>query len=227
MNKAFVLHRRRFSNTSFIIDLFCQNSGHLTVLAKGASRNHQQQAGLLQAFTPLIVDYVGRGQVKTLVHSDYQAMPLMLKGRRLYCGLYANELLWRLLGKEIPYPDLFFIYRQLLQDLKIQPTYDTHLRFFELALLQALGYAPSFSHEFNQQVLIDANKQYQYQHQKGFITCTKNRLNYINGDTLLAFAAGVLKTTLQRQQAKQLMRQMLQPYLGYRPLKTRELFKSL
>ncbi len=225
MNNAFILHRRRFSNTSLILDLFCQDAGHVTVLAKGASRNKQQLAGILQAFTPLIVNYVGRGQIKTLTHSDYSAMPIMLTGERLYCGIYLNELLYRLLGKEIAYPDLFLIYQQTLNYLKDRPTYDIYLRFFELKLLQTLGYAPNLTHEFNTDKTIIAEKYYQYQHQKGFIACTNNMLDYINGDTLLALGAEKIETKRQAQQAKILMRQMLQPYLGNRTLKTREFFR--
>ena len=62
--RAFVLHARPWSETSLIIDLFSEESGRVRVVAKGARRKRSNLKGALQPFTPLLVRWSGRGDVK-------------------------------------------------------------------------------------------------------------------------------------------------------------------
>jgi DNA repair protein RecO (recombination protein O) len=47
------------------------------------------------------------------------------------------------------------------------------------------------------------------------------------GATLLALASGVALDSAQQREARALMRRLLGPHLGSRPLKSRELFRQL
>lgn len=64
--RAFVLHGRPWSETSLLLDLFSEQCGRVRVLAKGARSKRSSLKGALQPFTPLLVRWSGRGEVKTL-----------------------------------------------------------------------------------------------------------------------------------------------------------------
>ncbi len=106
--RVFVLHARPYSETSLLLDVFSESDGRVTVLAKGARSRRSALKGALQPFTPLLMRWGGKGEVKTLRSAEPVSMGLPLTGTYLYCGLYVNELLMRVLGQEIGYSALFF-----------------------------------------------------------------------------------------------------------------------
>lgn len=145
--RAFVLHGRPYSETSLMLDLFTEGEGRMRVLAKGARGRRSNLKGCLQPFTPLLVRWTGRGEVKTLRSAEPVSLALPLSGSMLYSGLYVNELLSRVLEHQTNYSALFFDYLHCLQSLAGSdgsPEYA--LRQFELAILAHLGYGVDFLH---------------------------------------------------------------------------------
>ncbi|MBC7182459.1 MAG: DNA repair protein RecO, partial [Marinobacter sp.] len=63
---AYVLHRRPWRETSLMVDLFTLNHGRMTVIAKGANSAKSPLKAQLQPFQALVVDWTGRGDLKTL-----------------------------------------------------------------------------------------------------------------------------------------------------------------
>ncbi len=63
--RAFVLHSRPWSETSLMLDVFTEESGRVRLVAKGARSKRSNLKGALQPFTPLLVRFGGRGEVKT------------------------------------------------------------------------------------------------------------------------------------------------------------------
>ena len=53
LQRGFVLHRRPYSETSLLVDLFTEETGRLTVIAKGARAKRSAWKSVLQPFTPL------------------------------------------------------------------------------------------------------------------------------------------------------------------------------
>ena len=98
------------------------------------------------------------------------------------------------------------------------------LRFFELGLLQALGYAPLLDREAASGRSIDEHKLYWYLVETGPGLIPSEHLPTVHGDTLLALSEGQLLTQRQKYEALHLMRYILKYYLGDKPLKSRELF---
>jgi DNA repair protein RecO (recombination protein O) len=90
LKPAFVLHHRRYQESSLIVELFTPNQGRIGVLAKGALGGKTNRSGSLQPFTPLLVDWRGRGQLPTLTHCDTASSAISLKGKALYCAMYLN-----------------------------------------------------------------------------------------------------------------------------------------
>ncbi len=55
-----------WSETSLMLDVFTEESGRVRLVAKGARSRRSNLKGALQPFTPLLVRFGGRGEVKTL-----------------------------------------------------------------------------------------------------------------------------------------------------------------
>ena len=98
--RAFVLHSRPWSETSLMLDVFTEESGRVRLVAKGARSKRSTLKGALQPFTPLLLRFGGRGEVKTLRSAEAVSLALPLSGITLYSGLYINELLSRVLEYE-------------------------------------------------------------------------------------------------------------------------------
>ena len=113
--RAFVLHSRPWSETSLLLDLFSEQHGRVKVLAKGARSKRSSLKGALQPFTPLLVRWGGRGEVKTLRGAEPVSLALPLSRTTRYCGLYVNELLSRVPEHETAFHELFFDYLHSIQ----------------------------------------------------------------------------------------------------------------
>jgi DNA repair protein RecO (recombination protein O) len=114
--RAFVLHSRPWSETSLMLDVFTEESGRVRLVAKGARSKRSNLKGALQPFTPLLVRFGGRGEVKTL-RSAKPSPGASSQGITLYSGLYVNELISRVLEHETRFSELFFDYLHCIQAL--------------------------------------------------------------------------------------------------------------
>lgn len=230
LRRCFVLHRRDYGNTSLILDLFCAEAGRLPVLAKGAKRGRTPLAASLQPFRPLWASWGGRGEVRVLASAEPAGQALALEGEALYCGLYLNELLTRLLGRGDSHPALFAFYHAALARLAGGEHRETSLRQFELQLLGELGYAPALDQAEEGPVLADGTYRCQVGQAPRRLPAWEGVRDgdeeVVSGGTLLALAAGEpLTDPGQAREARRLLRRLLAPHLGPRPLKSRELFR--
>ncbi|MDX7999315.1 DNA repair protein RecO [Xenorhabdus sp. Reich] len=225
--RAFVLHGRPYSETSLLLDFFTENEGRVRVLAKGARSRRSHLKGCLQPFTPLLIRWSGRGEVKTLRDAEPVSLALPLTGSVLYSGLYVNELLSRVLEQGSAYPPLFFDYLQCLQLLaasKFTPEYA--LRRFELALLTNMGYGVDYLHCAGSGEPVTDTMTYRYREEKGFIASLIIDHYSFTGHELKALAVGEFPDSVTLKAAKRFTRIALKPYLGGKPLKSRELFRQ-
>jgi DNA repair protein RecO (recombination protein O) len=99
---GFVLHSYPYRETSLIVEVFSRDHGRIGLVAKGARRPMSQLRGVLMAFQPLLIDWSGGGEMKTLVRAEWQGGQPLLGGQALLCAYYLNELLMRLLPREDP-----------------------------------------------------------------------------------------------------------------------------
>jgi len=228
LQHCFVLHRRHFGNSSLVLEVFSGSHGRQAVLAKGAkqTRGRRPAVGeLLQPFRALWLSWTGRGEVKTLVRSEPAGPDAGLAGKVLYCGLYLNELLMRLLQRGDPHEALFAFYHLALTDLGTGKDVETVLRHFELRLLREIGYAVVLDREAASGRPVSRGQFYVYEQESGLRSAGADDGAAISGETLLELTAGGSLSRTAARDAKALNRQLLAPHLGTRPLKTRELFK--
>lgn len=225
--RAFVLHGRPYSETSLMLDLFTEGEGRMRVLAKGARGRRSNLKGCLQPFTPLLVRWSGRGEVKTLRSAEPVSLALPLSGSMLYSGLYVNELLSRVLEHQTNYSALFFDYLHCLQSLAgIDGSPEYALRQFELAILAHLGYGVDFLHCAGSGQPVSETMTYRYREEKGFIASLVIDHYSFTGRQLLALAHREFPDADTLRAAKRFTRIALKPYLGGKPLKSRELFRQ-
>lgn len=226
--RAFVLHSRPWSETSLMLDVFTEESGRVRLVAKGARSKRSTLKGALQPFTPLLLRFGGRGEIKTLRSAEAVSLALPLSGITLYSGLYINELLSRVLEYETRcFSELFFDYLHCIQSLAgATGTPEPALRRFELALLGHLGYGVNFTHCAGSGEPVDDTMTYRYREEKGFIASVVIDNKTFTGRQLKALHAREFPDADTLRAAKRFTRMALKPYLGGKPLKSRELFRQ-
>ncbi len=116
LQPAYLLHRRPFRDSSQLVELFTAEHGRLSLVARGVHRKARggSTGAMLQPFVPLLVSFSGRGELKTLTHTEVAGRPQRLSGATLFSGFYLNELLVRLLHRYDPHPPLFASYGDTL-----------------------------------------------------------------------------------------------------------------
>ena len=225
LSPAYILHRRPYSNTSLLLDIFSLENGRFSAISRGG-RSAKSQGNCLQPFIPLHILCKGRGEVKTLVKYEASGQSLLKHGELLYCGIYLNELMTRLLSQHEAYPDLFAYYSYTLEQLsKEESDKDIVLRYFELQLLQEIGYPVNLDMDIKGDFIAN-NKLYDYVPEYG-LTISSAVNTGISGNSLNALNARTLTDQQQRLDAKRLMRYVLSFYLGDKPLMSRQLFMPL
>jgi DNA repair protein RecO (recombination protein O) len=225
--RAFILHTRSYTESSLLADLFVENVGKVTVLAKGVRRKTSSLKGMLQPFTPLIVQYSGQGNIKTLRKVEAMSLALPLVSVFLYSAFYLNELLHRVLVAETEIPTLFDDYLKSLQQLAQQIPAENVLRTFELSLLENLGYQVDFFHCYVTGDAIIESMHYQYQSEKGFMSSLLQNSTSFTGEQVLALGKRQFNNEETLKAAKRFTRMALKPYVGSKPFKSRELFLKI
>lgn len=224
LQPAFLLHRRIYRETSLLLDVLTPDYGSLRLIAKGVLRSRGSRFAVLQPFVPLSVSWAGRSELPVMCAAESRDPAVNLERKALFCGLYMNELLLRLLPVHDPQPGIFLIYEKSLRRLGRGEAPDETLRFFELALLDQIGYGLALQHEIASGAQVQRDKFYVYLVEKGPLESPAGA-DAIRGATLLGLRDGHLPGPVELNEAKRLMRRVLNHHLGGRPLKSRELFK--
>ena len=198
-------------------------------MAKGARRPMSVLRGVLMAYQPLLVDWSGGGEVKTLVRAEWVGGQPMLAGRGLLCGYYLNELLVKLMPREDAHPELFDSYATTIAQLPAQTRFEPLLRQFELTLLTQLGYGVPLAREADSGAPIEASVDYRFIIDRGPVRATSadDASVAVSGQTLIDMAASRFDSARTLQQSKMLLRQLIQHHLGGQTLQSRRVFKEL
>lgn len=227
---GYILHRRLYRESSLILEVFTKDHGHITLLAKGARRPKSLWRGITQIFIPLLLGWRGHGGLSTLVMAEIHKSGVMLKGKDIIVGWYLNELLIKLLGKNLVYDDIFVLYQEILQSLAEGRFHLAKLRYFEYDLLQALGYGLCLIKEIDTDKVIVKDKHYCFVPGEGLFSVSnllkkeQNKESIFLGGSLLALHFKKLEGAQCLQDAKRLLRMGLALCLGNKSIKSRELW---
>lgn len=224
---GFLLHKRSYRETSYLTDLFTLELGKVSAVARGVRGNKGDKKSLLQSFQPLLLSVSGKHELRNLNQLESAGSMLKLVGHQLFSAMYLNELLNRLLPKEVPHPELFECYQQSLLWLANEGDIEPCLRRFELLLLDDLGYGIDLTQDYEngQPVAVDVDYCLVMENGIKQIQGVAQGTNRFSGEALLQVSKNVW-TASSLQCAKRITRMALSPLLGHKPLKSRELFQQ-
>ena len=169
IQEAFVIHSRPYKETSLIVTFLCKCAGKISAVAKGAKRKKSKFSGHLEPFQLLDIDFRGKSELKTLYLAETIEPYKDFTGREnLYSAFYINELMNFLLVQSNESEELFELYRDCIEDLKVKEDVEPILRNFELDTLANLGYQIDFFNDLESGEEIDNEKNYKYSPQSGF-----------------------------------------------------------
>jgi DNA repair protein RecO (recombination protein O) len=232
---AYILHKRAYRETSSILEVFTRDYGRVSLMARGCRGARSKIAGNLLLFSPLVINWQGRGAIPYLnavERADIKAP--VLKNKALLSAMYINELLMYLLHKDDVHEAIFDLYHHCLYSLENDKNIEITLRQFEIRLLELLGFGLNLNAEADTGAQILAEQNYQYHLEHGPV---KNRgsstdsLPQISGACLLALVDEQYQLISENPQylvqLKRLMRYVINHHLGNKQLKSRDLFRPV
>ena len=232
---AWVLHTLPWRETSLIVEIFARDFGRLALAAKGARRPMSEMRGVLMSFQPLLLDWTGGGEVKTLIRGEWRGGQPLLAGRALLCAYYLNELLLKLTAREDPHPALFAAFETAMLALARRENLPPLLRRFELALLRELGYGLMLDADCSGQPF-QPGETYLYLPEHGPSHCVADTERagkgagagvLVDGQTLLDLAAGDFNRAATLNGARRLLRTLIDHHLSGQPLQSRRMLEEL
>jgi len=221
---GWVVHRRPWRESSLLIEFFAREHGRIGLVAKGARSARSAWRGLAEPFMPLVASWSRRGEMGTLTALEPSGPRCELSGRALWCGLYVNELLLRLLERDDPHPEVFDACGVVLGGLAVgDEPQSLLLRRFELALLRAMGVAPDFRFDAATGEAIAPDGLYHLQPEAGFVPVDRPGTDVFQGSVIQALEVGVTDNRETALQMRELMRLLIDYHLAGRELASRRL----
>lgn len=223
---AYLLHCRKYTDSRIILELLTEQYGRVS----GVFRYKQsaKKSTPIQAFTSLYVDWKGNAGLKTFLNVEPYGKAIQLRSKNLYCALYLNEILQRVLPQEDACDSVFILYAETINNLaKIEndmTSREACLRVFELNLLEQLGFAINFVEDVSQD-LISQGKSYRYVVGEGFAPNVSAREGGFSAEIIIAIREYDFSDPTVLKYAKHLCRQALQPLIGNRALNSRDFFR--
>ncbi len=224
---GYVLHSRRYRETSLIVDFLTRERGRVGAVARGALRRKSGLSASLQPMIELRLSFGGRTELLQLIRAEALGPVPMLAGERLYCLFYINELVVRLTATHDPNSELYRIYEDALAGLAGTCGIEGLLRRFEKQLLDALGFGLQLDCEAASGLALEEESNYLYDVERGPLRCGPESSGIkLHGATLIALAREGELAPRALREAKLLMRYVLNHHLDGRPLTSRTLFEA-
>ena len=227
---AYLIHQRPYSEASQIINLFSRHYGRIDVNAKGSKRPKSKFKSFLQPFSPILVSWSGRSQLKTLRSVDISSSKQSnVLGKHLMSAFYLNELILSFLTTADPYPDLFDVYSLAIENLSSEDSSEIILREFEIKLLTEIGYAINFQTEAMSSKKIEQNLLYRFIAEEGFVSSATSsaRDKLIEGSVIDAIGQRDFSDPKTLRIAKRIARESIKYHLSGKELNTKKVVKSL
>jgi DNA repair protein RecO (recombination protein O) len=227
---GFILHTYPFKETSVVAEVLTRSHGRVALIARGARRPASALRGLMQPFTPLLLSWFGKSELKTLHAAEWQGGLVTPQGRALMCGFYLNELLLRLLARGDAHELLYDRYVDTLGQLAGEACatdFERILRRFEKSLLSEIGYGATFDADADSGAPIEPEVRYVFQPERGALRESGQPGCPVSGQTLIDLAADRFERQATLVEAKALMRTLINHTLGAKPLYTRQLLREL
>ncbi|MCB1615409.1 MAG: recombination protein O N-terminal domain-containing protein [Pseudomonadales bacterium] len=217
--KAFVLHIRSYRENSYLLELFAEDKGRFSAIARG-------QKNRIQMFTPYSITTMGKTDLKSIKVFEVQGSGYSLSGKRLFSAMYLNEVIYRCLPKALAENRLFSAYQATLLDLSdASVEVGKSLRCFEFLLFETLGFA-LFPDEDLASIFRRDNF-YRFVGAEGFVEVRDEdaaAVDVFSGQSLLAIAAYCFDNPESVRDGKRLARLAFRYFFEINEFKSRRLF---
>lgn len=142
--EAIITKKTKLGEADRILTLYTPKLGKIQGFAKGVRRTKSKLAGHLELLTYSMVSLARGRNLDTIIGSQTinSFLPLKSDMWLTSCGLYATELVNQFTAEHIENPQLFNLFVETLKQLCQAFNNELVLRYFELHLLNAVGYQP-------------------------------------------------------------------------------------
>jgi len=227
LQSAYILQAQNYRETSLLLDVLTRDYGRISLLANGVRKQRSKTAGLLKPFTPLIISYLGKSELKKLQTVEPAGPNIPLTGISVYCAFYVNELICCFLHKSDPYQELFTKYQDCLVKLLDNSNLESTLRIFELDLLDAIGYGLQLDFDANEVKPVCQNNvmnRYGFSIDSGLVVDNNGQ---ISEKTRQAMLERQFTDPQVLAETKKLMRTVIDLYLQGKQLKSRTVINKI
>jgi len=142
--QAIVLGHFEYGEADRILKLFTLEKGKISAIAKGVRKINSRKAGHLEPFTQVHL-FLARGRDLDIITQAEALKPmsgLRADLRRMTMASYVVEALDRFTYEEGPNPGLYRLLAQSLDRLENMENVATVVHYYEIRLLDLLGYRP-------------------------------------------------------------------------------------
>mgnify|MGYP001219623659 FL=1 len=142
--EAIVIRKIKLGEADRILTLYTPRLGKIRVVAKGVRRPRSKLAGHLELLTHSLVSLARGRNLDTITGSQTVNSFLQLKSdlELASCALYVTELVDQFTADEVENYSLFQLLLDIMQLLCQVSNNELVLRYFELQLLNKVGYRP-------------------------------------------------------------------------------------
>ena len=230
MLTGYVIHTRKFRDSSLIVEFFSREQGRIGLLFRGARKASSKKkptigAAELTLFRELSVLQVSRGNLPLAKVVDSAPRPGRIQGQGAIIGMYVNELIYRLLGSFDSQPRLYDAYAALVRRLIEIPFDLVQLRRFELILLAELGFGIDFSYDASRGEQVLEEQDYEFKAGEGFSSMLTGATPCFAGRELKQLAQGEI-SLMGQHIIKGVVRQTLHQLLEGQKLNSRALLEG-
>lgn len=212
---AFVLHARPYRETSLLMECLTRDHGRIGVVARGVRKERaRMQRAQLEPFQRLELDLLLKGELATLRGAEPSGAAIRLLGDAGLAGLYLNELVVRLTGRQDPNAELFERYELTLRRMAANEPLAWTLRRFERDMLDSLGYALQLDVDASDGEPLDPDGAYFYDPEAGAVPGRAGDARSVRGRDLLALAEDRAPDSAGLASLRRMMRQVIAFHLG-------------
>jgi len=146
--EAIIIKKTKLGEADRILTLYTPHMGKIQAVAKGVRRPRSKMSGHLEMLTHSLVSLVRGRNLDTIIGTKTINSFLPLKNDLWLtsCGLYCTELVNQFTADHIENYPLFQLMLETMHELSRAEDNDLILRYFELHLLNEVGYRPQLQH---------------------------------------------------------------------------------
>lgn len=149
-SEAIVLRSINLSETDKLVTFMTDRYGKVKCVGKAARKIKNRFGAAIEPMSHIRLIYFGKENqtLYRLNHSDiiHSFQPIRDDLRKIYTGIYFNELVDTLAPEAYPDPNTFRLLLESLLALQAMDSFNTLSRLFEMRLMCLAGYTPQLSH---------------------------------------------------------------------------------